>query len=270
MNTSLFSATKSKYFQGLGGKHQPIKARSLLFAAHRKCFQGLGGKHQPIKARSLLFAAHGKCFQVSMAHKPAGASSFSFKVSTAYKQASTSSFFLKGFAAIADFPRVLGCIDGTHVAHKVGKKDKSNYLNRKGYTSVNVQAICNASNVATQLTVKWPGSTHDSFMWRNCNLYEQFFAGTALDGWLLGEPQFGVGHLQHRSSAIVFSAFKEMVAGVDLLAASLAVGISVPPHVVPAHRDDSTVGPGTVDDGRCPALFLARLRPTGFRSIQQA
>ncbi|KAM7312520.1 uncharacterized protein ISCGN_009425 [Ixodes scapularis] len=30
-----------------------------------------------------------------MAHKPAGASSFSFKVSTAYKQASTSSFFLK-------------------------------------------------------------------------------------------------------------------------------------------------------------------------------
>ncbi|KAM7290549.1 uncharacterized protein ISCGN_027169 [Ixodes scapularis] len=63
----------------LGGKHQPIKARSLLFAAHGKCFQGLGGKNQPIKARSLFFAAHGKCFQVSMAHKPAGASSFSFK-----------------------------------------------------------------------------------------------------------------------------------------------------------------------------------------------
>ncbi|KAM7307947.1 hypothetical protein ISCGN_011583 [Ixodes scapularis] len=42
-------------------------------------FHGLGGKNQPIKARSLFFAAHGKCFQVSMAHKPAGASSFSFK-----------------------------------------------------------------------------------------------------------------------------------------------------------------------------------------------
>ncbi|KAM7300729.1 hypothetical protein ISCGN_016318 [Ixodes scapularis] len=55
-----------------------------------------------------------------------------------------------------------------------------------------------------------------------------------------GEPQFGVGRLQHRSSAIVFSAFKEMVAGVGLLAASLAVGISVPPHVVPAHRDHGT------------------------------
>ncbi|KAM7296237.1 uncharacterized protein ISCGN_021417 [Ixodes scapularis] len=47
----------------LGGKHQPIKARSLLFAAHGKCFQGLGGEQKPIKAGSLLFAAHGKCFQ---------------------------------------------------------------------------------------------------------------------------------------------------------------------------------------------------------------
>uniref|UniRef100_A0A6B0UCA1 Putative secreted protein n=1 Tax=Ixodes ricinus TaxID=34613 RepID=A0A6B0UCA1_IXORI len=61
-----------------------------------------------------------------------------------------------------------------------------------------------------------------------------------------------------------------MVAGVGLLAASLAVGVSVPPHVVPAHRDHGTVGPETVEDGRCPALFLAPLGPSGFRSIQPA
>lgn len=51
---------------------------------------------------------------------------------------------------------------------------------------------------------------------------------------------------------------------------SLAVGVSVPPHVVPAHRDYGTVVPETVDDGRCPALFLAPLRPSDFRSIQRA
>ncbi|KAM7284800.1 hypothetical protein ISCGN_001894 [Ixodes scapularis] len=74
-----------------------LGVESCWMRAEDSCCEGpgLGGKHQPIKARSLLFAAHGKCFQVSMAHKPAGASSFSFKVSTAYKQASTSSFFLK-------------------------------------------------------------------------------------------------------------------------------------------------------------------------------
>ncbi|KAG0421288.1 hypothetical protein HPB47_002814 [Ixodes persulcatus] len=82
--------------------------------------------------------------------------------------------------------RVLGCINGTHVALKLAKTDKSDYLNRKGYTSVNVQAVCNASNLVTQLTVKWPLSTHASFMWPNCDLYEQFVAGTAPVGWFLG------------------------------------------------------------------------------------
>lgn len=90
-----------------------------------------------------------------------------------------------GFLEIAGFPRLLGCIGGTHVAVKVPKDDKHVYLNRKGCTSINVQAICNAGNVDTQLTVKWPGSTHDSFMWRHCDLYEQFVAGTTPDGWLL-------------------------------------------------------------------------------------
>ncbi|KAG0430115.1 hypothetical protein HPB47_022995 [Ixodes persulcatus] len=65
---------------------------------------------------------------------------------------------------------------------------------------------------------------------------------------LLGEPQFGVGRLQHRSSAIVFSTFKEMVAVVGLRAASLAVGVSVPPYVVPAEGDHGTVGPETRQD----------------------
>ncbi|KAG0418347.1 hypothetical protein HPB47_004936 [Ixodes persulcatus] len=50
----------------------------------------------------------------------------------------------------------------------------------------------------------------------------------------------------------------------------LAGGVSVPPHVVPAHRDYGEVGPETVDDGRCPDLFLAPLRPFDLRSIQRA
>ncbi|KAM7308968.1 piggyBac transposable element-derived protein 4-like [Ixodes scapularis] len=39
---------------------------------------------------------------------------------------------------------------------------------------------------------------------------------TSRDAPSAGDPQLGVGRLQHRSSAIVFGAFKEMVAGVDL------------------------------------------------------
>lgn len=91
-----------------------------------------------------------------------------------------------GFLEINGFPKVLGCIDGTHIALKVAKEDQHVYRNRKGYDSLNVQAICNASNEITQLTVKWPGSTHDSFMWRNCDLADKFEAGDMPEGWLLG------------------------------------------------------------------------------------
>ncbi|KAG0422400.1 hypothetical protein HPB47_001772, partial [Ixodes persulcatus] len=45
------------------------------------------------------------------------------------------------------------------------------------------------------------------------------YTGEGSPGQCQRELQFGVGRLQHRSSAIVFSVFKEMVAGVGLLAA---------------------------------------------------
>ncbi|XP_040068045.1 putative nuclease HARBI1 [Ixodes scapularis] len=96
----------------------------------------------------------------------------------------------RGFLEINGFPKVLGCIDGTHIALKIAKKEQHLYRNRKGYDSLNVQAICNASNEITQLTVKWPGSTHDSFMWRNCDLADKFEAGNMPDGWLLGDAGY--------------------------------------------------------------------------------
>ncbi|XP_029838975.4 putative nuclease HARBI1 [Ixodes scapularis] len=96
----------------------------------------------------------------------------------------------RGFLEINGFPKVLGCIDGTHIALKIAKQDQHIYRNRKGYDSLNVQAICNASNEITQLTVKWPGSTHDSFMWRNCDLADKFEAGDMPEGWLLGDAGY--------------------------------------------------------------------------------
>ncbi|KAM7314345.1 uncharacterized protein ISCGN_004129 [Ixodes scapularis] len=91
----------------------------------------------------------------------------------------------KCLAEINVFPKKLGCIDYTHIALKNAKKDQNIYRNRKGYDFLNVQAVCSASNEITQLTVKWPESTHDSCMWRNSDLSERFEAGGMPDGWLL-------------------------------------------------------------------------------------
>ena len=45
--------------------------------------------------------------------------------------------FLRG-----GFPGVIGCVEGTHVRIQVSSEDEAVYVNRKGWHSVNVQAIC--------------------------------------------------------------------------------------------------------------------------------
>ena len=46
-------------------------------------------------------------------------------------------FFLRG-----GFPGFIGCVDETHVRIQAPSEDESLYVNRKGWLSVNVQAIC--------------------------------------------------------------------------------------------------------------------------------
>ena len=41
------------------------------------------------------------------------------------------------------FPCVIGCFDGAHIRLQAPSQHKNNYANRKGFHSINVQAICN-------------------------------------------------------------------------------------------------------------------------------
>lgn len=47
-----------------------------------------------------------------------------------------------GFYKQAQFPNVIGCIDGTHVRILAPSTDENAYVNRKGFHSINVQAVC--------------------------------------------------------------------------------------------------------------------------------
>ncbi|CAG2240561.1 HARBI1 [Mytilus edulis] len=47
-----------------------------------------------------------------------------------------------GFYRQSNFPNVLGCIDCTHVRIQAPSDDEPSYVNRKGYHSINVQAVC--------------------------------------------------------------------------------------------------------------------------------
>ncbi|XP_002933847.1 putative nuclease HARBI1 [Xenopus tropicalis] len=96
------------------------------------------------------------------------------------------------FYSIAQMPNVIGAIDCTHVA-LIPPADKERfYYNRKGFHSINVQVVCDASCRILDVVSKFPGSTHDSFIFRNSHLHERLQSGEAGSGWLLGDSGYSV------------------------------------------------------------------------------
>ncbi|VDH98483.1 Hypothetical predicted protein [Mytilus galloprovincialis] len=67
-----------------------------------------------------------------------------------------------GFHRQMNFPNVLGCIDCTHIKIQGPSEDEAAFVNRKGFHSVNVQAVCDYEGKFTNISANWPGSTHDS------------------------------------------------------------------------------------------------------------
>lgn len=96
------------------------------------------------------------------------------------------------FSEIAGLPRVVGVIDCTHVAIRRPHINEHVYVNRKNFHSINVQAICDAKMRFTNVVVLWPGSTHDSFVWEQCAIKNQFLNGEHGDGYLIGDSGYAL------------------------------------------------------------------------------
>jgi nuclease HARBI1 len=95
------------------------------------------------------------------------------------------------FHKIANFPSVLGCIDGTQIAILAPRENEHLYVCRKGFHALNVQVVCDARMQFLNVVAKWPGATHDSFKWQNSCLY-RYFANRqpGQHGWLLGDSGY--------------------------------------------------------------------------------
>lgn len=94
------------------------------------------------------------------------------------------------FHAVAGFPNVVGAIDCTHVAIRAPSTHEDVYVNRKGCHTINVQAVCDSESKLLNVVAKWPGSTHDSFIWKNSTLRDVFVDGGIQEGCLLGMQIF--------------------------------------------------------------------------------
>lgn len=78
------------------------------------------------------------------------------------------------FREIAHFPGVVGVIDGTHIRIVAPREYEAEYINRKNYHSLNIQLVFNAQYRIMDVVAKWPGSVHDSRIWNECGLKENF------------------------------------------------------------------------------------------------
>ncbi|XP_013383007.1 putative nuclease HARBI1 [Lingula anatina] len=88
-------------------------------------------------------------------------------------------------------PNVIGAIDCTHVhiLAPTGAREPD-FVNRKGRHSLNVQLVCDHAFVVTNMVVKWPGSVHDSRIFRQSNLCRHL-ENAPHCGFLLGDSGYG-------------------------------------------------------------------------------
>ena len=96
------------------------------------------------------------------------------------------------FLNLNGFPLVLGCIDGTHVPILAPPCKVDLFVNRKNFHSINVQAICDSDLKFIDIVAKWPGCTHDAFIWRQSEINRRIASGDipTVKGWFLGDSGY--------------------------------------------------------------------------------
>ncbi|KAK4880827.1 hypothetical protein RN001_008973 [Aquatica leii] len=104
-----------------------------------------------IQQESLRFYASGSYQEIT------GSNSF-----VAISQSSIRSFFYMKYR----FPGAVGCIDYTHISVVAPQENEHLYVNRKGYHSLNVQLICDTNLKILNCNARFPGATHDAYIWR--------------------------------------------------------------------------------------------------------
>lgn len=98
---------------------------------------------------------------------------------------------MRSWQRIKQFPNAIGAIDCTHVRINKPTIHGDEYVNRKGYASLNVQAICNAKEIFISVECQWPGSVHDARIWANSHA-RTAIESTNIGAVLIGDQGYGI------------------------------------------------------------------------------
>nr|CAI5832608.1 unnamed protein product [Callosobruchus analis] len=97
-----------------------------------------------------------------------------------------------GFFAIAGFPQVIGCVDGTLVKIDAPTENEPEFVDRNEKHSINCMIVCGPNLEIYYASANWPGSVHDARVLRNSTLFQRMEEGwrPILNGVLLGDSGY--------------------------------------------------------------------------------
>ena len=101
---------------------------------------------------------------------------------------------------------VIGAIDGSHIAIKAPREHQTDYIKRKGFHSVILQAVCDHQLLFTNCFVGWPGSVHDARVFRNSQIFQ---AAQTRYSTLFPMNSYLVGDAAYPLSRFVLTPFRD-------------------------------------------------------------
>lgn len=70
-------------------------------------------------------------------------------------------------------PQIIGCIDGTHIPILPPEEGMKDFINRKSWASIILQAIVDDRCLFRNISCKFPGSAHDANVFKNSAIFER-------------------------------------------------------------------------------------------------
>lgn len=100
------------------------------------------------------------------------------------------------FFDLCGIPNICGALDGTHIAIVNCPQGESDYINRKGFASVQLQLIVDDTLLINNAYTGWPGSVHDARVLRNSQFYDDAEQGKHLSrgNYILADAAYPLKH----------------------------------------------------------------------------
>lgn len=100
------------------------------------------------------------------------------------------------FSARAGFPNVIGAVDGTYIPIPGPPLFRDSYICRKGYPAMHLQAVCDSDLRFLDVFSAYPGSVHDSRVFKNSPLFQELQSQNFPTQYhLLGDSAYGLSNV---------------------------------------------------------------------------